>query len=421
MKITQEQNKILQKNSSEIFKKIKTFLDKHEVKKSRSFYPGGEEELKFDVYTFNTFKYKGFNTWNKFSLEFDGYDGGDGYKEHSQFYLRDEGDRDINNFYITYFGNRTEWESYYEENWFGIETERKRKVFGIVTCYFYPFVDNLNHLKYGREKSFCEYESFKKFIKNQEKLNTHPLPTVEYDKIDPFVKFIDDTILNFIQPIEKIKNKITNEIKLLDKDNNGIIDVIEGNDDFMFLFKKHQKKIIEVDKKYIQHFVKLSNYLKTKRENIQNIFKILKKSSDLTDMEFLLGFLKNQIHTNDLLLFHSFNMITSVVEDDLITFYEIYESFDKLNMFNSNWENEVSEELMNIGEGLNDLMYSIESMERNIVGELKHLSYVTQEGFSNLNQSVTRELQSINSTLKFNNLLTGISTYQVYKINKQTK
>ena len=66
-------------------------------------------------------------------------------------------------------------------------------------------------------------------------------------------------------------------------------------------------------------------------------------------------------------------------------------------------------------------MYSMNSMERNIVGGLNKLGYVTQEGFSELNQSVNRELQSIDSSLKFNNLLTGIGTYQMYKINKNTK
>ena len=114
-------------------------------------------------------------------------------------------------------------------------------------------------------------------------------------------------------------------------------------------------------------------------------------------------------------------MITSIVEDDLIVFYEIYESFDKLNMFNSNWENEVSQKLSNIGEGLSELMSSINSMERNIVSGLTELSYVTQEGFKELGNSVTRELQSIDSSIKFNNLLTGIQTYQMYKINKNTK
>jgi hypothetical protein len=114
-------------------------------------------------------------------------------------------------------------------------------------------------------------------------------------------------------------------------------------------------------------------------------------------------------------------MIGALVSDDLISFYEIYESFDKLNMFNSNWENEVAHQLKNIEDGLSELMYSIDSMEINIVNGLNQLTYLTQEGFSDLERSVTKELQSIDSSIKFNNLLTGISTYQLYKINKQTK
>ena len=135
----------------------------------------------------------------------------------------------------------------------------------------------------------------------------------------------------------------------------------------------------------------------------------------------MLGILKNQVNSYEVLVFHSMNMLGSLLSDDLITFYEIYESFDKLNIFNSNWENEVTEQLNNIEVGFSDLMYSINSMERNIVNGLNELSYVTQEGFSDLEQSVTKELQSIDSSIKFNNLLTGISAYQLYKINKQTK
>jgi len=230
-----------------------------------------------------------------------------------------------------------------------------------------------------------------------------------------------ERLKNERERLRKVKSNVTQISKEFDKDGNGIIDVIEGSDDFMILFKKHEKKIIEVDKQYIQNFVKVSNYLKTKRKNIQDVFSFIKKTNNQSQLDENVGLLKNQIHTYEVLLFHSLNMITSIVEDDLIIFYEIYESFDKLNMFNSNWENEVSQQLKNIGDGLSNLMYSINSMERNIVGELDKLSYVTQEGFSELNQSVSRELQSIDSSLKFNNLLTGIGTYQMYKINKNTK
>jgi hypothetical protein len=223
------------------------------------------------------------------------------------------------------------------------------------------------------------------------------------------------------QRIISLKKSQNNFLQELDKDSNDIIDVIEGSDDFMSLFRKHQKLIIDLDKEYIQKFVKISNYLKVKRQNIQDIFVSIKYTKNKSELNNNIGLLKNQVHTYELLLFHSINMITSLVEEDLIVFYEIYESFDKLNMFTGNWENEVSQKLSNIGEGLNDLMFSIDSMERNIVSGLNELSYVSQEGFSNLNKSVTRELQSIDSSIKFNNLLTGISTYQLYKINKQTK
>ena len=66
-------------------------------------------------------------------------------------------------------------------------------------------------------------------------------------------------------------------------------------------------------------------------------------------------------------------------------------------------------------------MYSINSLEMNIIKGLNNLSYITQNEFSNLNNSLNRELKSIDSSIKTNNLLTGIQTYQLYKINKQTK
>jgi hypothetical protein len=221
--------------------------------------------------------------------------------------------------------------------------------------------------------------------------------------------------------LESLKKSQTSFLQEFDKDGNGVVDAIEGVDDFMILFKKHQKKIIDVDKQYIQNFVKVSNYLKTKRQNIQDIFSSIKNTENQLQLNENVGILKNQIHTYELLLFHSLNMIISIVKEDLIIFYEIYESFDKLNMFSSNWENEVAQQLENIEDGFSELMHSIDFMGRNIVSGLNQLTYVTQEGFSDLERSVTKELHSIDSSIKFNNLLTGISTYQLYKINKQTK
>jgi len=162
-------------------------------------------------------------------------------------------------------------------------------------------------------------------------------------------------------------------------------------------------------------------YLKTKKSNTQKIFDSIKKTKNDTELNELVNLLKNQIHTYELLVFHSISMITSLVESDLITFYEIYECFDQLGVFNSNWENEVSDKLTNIGNGLTELMYSIYQMENMIVNSINNLTYVTQDSFFQLQGSVERQLSSIDSSIKFNNLITSIQIYQMYKINQNTK
>jgi hypothetical protein len=220
--------------------------------------------------------------------------------------------------------------------------------------------------------------------------------------------------------LKNLKDSQTNVLRELDKDRNGIIDVIE-NDDFIKLFRKHQSVIKEFDKDYINHLVKISNYLKTKKSNIQKVFTEIKKTKNQSQLDENVGLLKNQIHTYEVILFHSLHIINSIVKDDLITVNEIYEEFDKLKMFRTDHEKEVSQKLSDIGDGLSNLMYSINSMERNIVSGLNTLSYVTQDGFSDLNSSLTEELQSINSNIDSGNLLSLISTYQLYNINKQTK
>ncbi len=213
--------------------------------------------------------------------------------------------------------------------------------------------------------------------------------------------------------------KQNNIMTELDRDGNGEIDLIQN--DFNKLLNKNQKQIIEVDKTYIHQFVKVSNFIKTKKSNTQKIFDTIKETSSHGELEERVNLLKNQIHSYELLVFHSINMVGSLVSHDLISFYEIYESFDKLGMFNSNWENEVSDKLTNIGDKLDDLMYSIYNMEQNIVSELNNLSYITQESFNDLNRSVTDQLKEVESSINLNNLLTGIQTYQLYKINKNTR
>lgn len=239
------------------------------------------------------------------------------------------------------------------------------------------------------------------------------------------------------------EEKLINEF---DKDKNNIVDVIEINDDFNQLLKKHNDIIIErgkeYNKNYIHQFVKVSNYLKNKRDNINLIFKNIKTefsingyerrwelhSSDSKGIYSRINFINGrcnsyfelligEIQSYHLLLYNALNLINSAVENDQITFYNIYEKLDKLNIFNSNWQNEISQKLTNIDNNFSLLHKEIKDMGENIVNAIWDLSYATEE----TNDILNDKLGEINSGINANNLLTAINTYQNYQINKNTK
>jgi hypothetical protein len=220
--------------------------------------------------------------------------------------------------------------------------------------------------------------------------------------------------------LKELQVSQTNVLSELDKDGNGVIDVIEG-DDFNQLLKKHQKQIIEMgrndNKSYVQQFVKLSNFLNTKKGNIQHLFDSVK---DIPNQELLSEYIKvvkNNIHSYEVLLINSLNMICVLVEDDLITFYSIYEKLDKLNIFNSNHENEMLSKLSDIEGKLEDIIHSIDDMNNSIVMELGMLSMEIE----NSTNILSTHLKEIESSIDVNTFITGIGTYQMYQINKNNK
>jgi len=259
---------------------------------------------------------------------------------------------------------------------------------------------------------------------------------------------IEKELLKALSRIKKMfsmyEEKIISEF---DKDKNNIVDVMEVKDDFNQLLKKHNDIIIERGKEYnqnyIHQFVKVSNYLKRKRENINLIFNNIKtefsidegykirwdlnklgsyeineRFDDLnTQCESYFELLRGEIHSYNLLLFNALNLVSSSVENDQITFYNIYEKLDALNIFNSNWQNEMSQKLTNINNNFQELSKEIKVMGEDIVGAIWDLSYVTEQS----NEILEAQLGEINSSIKTNNLLTSINTYQSYKVNKNTK
>ena len=257
---------------------------------------------------------------------------------------------------------------------------------------------------------------YKVYIKYDKKISEKKIQDEKNEKLKKDeLKKLKKEILGLIEVLRLIKlnQSKSNVLSELDKDGNGEVDVIEGND-FNLLLKKHQKSIVEVDRTYVQQFVKISGYLKTKEKNIQTIFNLIKDTPNQEVLNEYVEVLKDDIHSYNLILFNSLNMIVSLVEDDMITFYEIHEMFDTLNMFDSKHEKDVSQRLTNIGDGLESLMYEIRDMGNQISNSIQELSYVTEES----NQQLNEQLSEIDSTMKAGNLINAINAYQT---NKNTK
>jgi len=279
------------------------------------------------------------------------------------------------------------------------------------------------------------------------------------------------------------KEKYLELVGELDKDNNGTIDVVEGND-FSNILKKNQEKIIEINRDYIKQFVQVSNYLKLKRKSLQNVFESLNNAineggvyttldsyfkgigidvqeysnsklalvkvvkehmgiglkeamemvDELGDFEKIKGgkifrpldeylimehfeVLKDDIHIYNLLLVQSLNMVASLVKNDMITFYEIYEKFDELNMFDSKHERDLNIHLQNVNENLGDVMNQIQIMGENVISSIGELSMITEES----SKLISDGLESVNSSIQANNLINSVQTYQLYRIGKNIK
>ena len=297
--------------------------------------------------------------------------------------------------------------SYYSNFFFEEDTIYKSKGEGFYKFSLYlnvrEFQNVVNYNRYGIQLSNSIFKALS-FLGNR-------LDTIEN-------KIKDEKVAEEHKVISSKKNEL---IKALDKDNNGTIDIIEGQDDLMLLLKKHQNKIIEKQKEdstpYPQHFIKVSNYIKDKKQNLQTLFTEVLKIDKEEKLEVYTGILHNEIHLFNLLLFNSLNMVAAIANDDLFTFYDIYEKLDKLGIFNSHWENEVTNRLEKLEEGLDNLMIEINKVGSQIISSINQLSYLTQE----TNNILESELKSINSSIQSGNLLSAIQTYQLYKINTQTK
>jgi hypothetical protein len=195
-----------------------------------------------------------------------------------------------------------------------------------------------------------------------------------------------------------------------------------------------ESKEKEFNSNFIQDFIKIINFVES---NIENYWRMnismcsqidisIKKEKFLeyNEIEKITKSHNKFISLNSTIIFGLIEMIRSVIYNDRIRFYEIYEKFDKLRIFNSQYQNDVINSLSSINQNLVDLnskidnlTNTIEMMSDQILSSINELQFEV----SYLNDNITGQLQSISSKLDVNNLLNMVQTYQLYRINSNTK
>lgn len=209
----------------------------------------------------------------------------------------------------------------------------------------------------------------------------------------------------------KVSSNRQTVIDLFDPDGDSMVD-IQASAPFGQLIKLNQKQIIEVDRDYVQKFVKLNLYLINKSSNINLIFKTICEIENLGELKKLAGGLNLQVKTYEQLLIHSYMLLEALLQDDMVSFYEIYEALDKLGIFESSWERSVSSKLSTIDSGIRslemrlvDVLESIKEMESSICNQLDSLAAVTEASLSSLGNSINSRLDGIGQKVDVTNML----------------
>lgn len=197
--------------------------------------------------------------------------------------------------------------------------------------------------------------------------------------------------------------------------------------DFKKNIIENEKLIVEKDgDKQLYLFLKIDSFLNDYRNKIildrneislddplfDNIKNLINSKTYLVS-----GELKNYLKIDD--FFEARNktleyyeniansMLIFYLNDNKILYYEIYEAFEKLGVFDSSWQKLIlkkMEDIHNVLEEMNDC--------------LSELNY----NFENLitsTETIVDELNSINSSVKTGNMIQAISAYQSWRINRK--
>ena len=202
----------------------------------------------------------------------------------------------------------------------------------------------------------------------------------------------------------KSQNSKTKEVKIVE---------IYSN-----ILKNLPKSLIGNNDKITRDFIRVENKLKDREQIINQIINQFKSIQDLGILDKVNYQIEIQNSQFEHLVFISCEMIKSYEIEDKLTFFRIYETLDKLDFFNSNWETSLVSELNNMNEKLDQVIKKLNDIERSIVVSIQGLNDELGSRFDELNSTISTQLKEIDNSLMLGNWINLVNTIQTYKLRK---
>lgn len=129
-----------------------------------------------------------------------------------------------------------------------------------------------------------------------------------------------------------------------------------------------------ISNEFMFSFIKLNDYLKTKQKTIKEQYELLINSEIKNkEIDSLIDRLDSQNIFLSKLSQISESMILALCNKDMFTFYTIYNQFEKLGIFEKEWEKRLINSMKNIDKKLADVIYSIDTLDHSISNSITEL------------------------------------------------
>jgi len=102
-------------------------------------------------------------------------------------------------------------------------------------------------------------------------------------------------------------------------------------------------------------------------------------------------------------------MVVFYLSDKKILYFDIYEAFEKLGVFDSSWQKNVLSKLESIDKNLSALNDQLAELNSNFINLV------------NSSNEISEQLKQLNSKIDTNNMLQTITAFQTWRINQNIK